>query len=98
MADRTSDRIELLHTMGGKVVMLRSGTTVSGGADTLTMTLADFGFKNVLAVEGFIHTTDYSVIVKEVVTTAVSGGILTVSLVDDNTYTNDRRVIVVHGE
>ena len=98
MTDVTSSRIEQLHPMGGKLVMLKSGTTVSGGADTLTMTLTDFGFENVLAVEGQIHSTDYSIIVDEVVTTVVSGGILTVSLVDNNTYTDKRRIILVHGE
>ena len=96
MTDRTSTRKEHSVNLGGKSVVLISGTTLTGGTDTLTMTLADYGIRNVLAVEGFVHTTDYSVIVAESGTTAVSSGILTYTSAAGNN--SKRRVVIVTGE
>ena len=99
MTDRTSYRREVSPNPELKCVALVSGTTVSGGADTLTLTLADYGISKVLAVQGFVHTTEDSVIINsESITTAVSSGVLTVSLEDNNNYTNKKRVILVYGE
>lgn len=53
--------------------------TVDDG-DTLTVTLADYGISSVLAIKGFIHTTTDSVIVAEAPTTAVSAGVLTITV------------------
>ena len=98
MTDRTSTRVEQLHPMGGKLVMLKSGTTLCGTTDTLTLTLADFGIKKVLAVKTFVHTTDYSVIVTEAATTAVATGILTVQPLTTAGHEDKRRIVMVHGE
>lgn len=98
MVDRTSDRIELLHPMGGKIVMLRSGTTLCGTTDTMTMTLVDFGVKNVLSIETFVHTTDYSIIVLEAATSAVSAGVLTITPLTTAGHEDKRRIVLVHGE
>jgi hypothetical protein len=95
MADRTASRVEKAPNCGVKEVLLVSGTTVSGAIDTLTLTLADFGISKVLSVHGFVHTTENSVIVAEAGTTAVSGGVLTYSMVDDNE--NKKRVVLVKG-
>lgn len=96
MADVTSEIKELAPRLENKMVVLKSGTTVTGGTDTLTLTLADYGITNVLSVYGVVHTTDYSVMVQESVTTAVSAGVLTVTTAAGN---NDkRRVVTVIGE
>ena len=98
MADKTSTRKDLGPALGGKLVILDTGTVASltGGSDTLTMTLADHGIKNVLAVQTYVHTTDLSVIALESATTSVVGGVLTVTTAAGN---NDkRRVVMVYGE
>ena len=96
MADATSKRKDVSPNSGAKIVILKSGTTLTGGTDTLTMTLADYGFKAVLAVQGFVQTTDASVVVTEAGTTAVANGILTYTSVAGND--NKRRVVEVYGE
>lgn len=96
MADVTSERKEIAPNLGAKAVLLKSGTTLTGGTDTLTMTLANYGITNVLSVSGVVHTTDYSVIVSEAGTTAVSAGVLTYTTAAGND--NKRRVVVVYGE
>lgn len=98
MTDVTSTRRELAPNAGLKTVMLVTGTTVTGATDTVTMTLADYGFKNVLGFDEFVHTTDYSVIVRQVATatSAVSAGVLTITTSTGNN--NKRRVYIVYGE
>ena len=98
MSDVTSTRKELLPAMGAKLVVLQTtdSPTLTGGTDTLTMTLADYGIKNVLAVRGFVHTTDNSVIVADAGTCAVSTGILTYTTEAAND--NKKRVVLVFGE
>jgi len=97
MADKTSVRKELSVNQGGKMVLLNTGSgSPTGGVDTLTMVLADYGFKNVLAVQGYVHTTDLNIIVEESGTTAVANGILTYTTAAGNN--GSRRVVVVWGE
>lgn len=96
MADVTSTRVEAAPNLGQKIVVLKSTTTVTGATDTLTLTLADFGISTVLAVQGYVHTTDASVIVTESGTTAVAAGVLTYTTATGNN--NKRRVVVVFGE
>ena len=96
MTDITSIRKEYAPNLGGKIVVLTSGTTVTGGTDTLTLNLSDFGLKKILSVYGVVHTTEDNVIVQESGTTAVSGGVLTYTTASGN---NDKkRVITVIGE
>jgi hypothetical protein len=98
MVDKTSSRKAVAPQMGGVVVVLSTidTPTLIGGTDTLTMTLADFGIKNVVSVMGFLHTTDNSVIVADAGTTAVSAGVLTYTTAAGNN--NKKRVVVVFGE
>lgn len=96
MTDVTSTRKETAPLLGGKCVQLTTGTTVTGATDTLTMSLAAFGLARVTAVLGFVHTTDYSVIVADAGTTAVSGDTLTITTATGNN--NKRRVYFVWGE
>jgi hypothetical protein len=96
MTDRTERRQEAYPSMGITEVILRTGTTVTGATDTLTMTLADYGINRVLYVFGNVHTTDYSVMVEDDGTTAVASGVLTITTETGNN--NKRRVYVVGGE
>lgn len=64
--------------------------------DTLAVTLADHGISTLLAVEGFVHTTEGSVIVGEAPTTAVSSGVLTIT-VGGSTVNDKKRVYKVVG-
>jgi hypothetical protein len=64
-------------------------------ADTLTLTLPNYGIGKLLYVEGYKHTTDYSVIEREDPTTSVTSGVLTMTIpagTDD-----DIRVYIVVG-
>ena len=98
MTDRTSTRKEMITAMGAKLVVLSTidSPTLTGGTDTLTMTLADYGLKQVLAVKGYVHTTDNSVMVADAGTTAVATGILTYTTESAND--NKKRVVLVYGE
>lgn len=96
MTDVTSTRKELVPALGDKCIIVKTGTTVTGATDTATVTLADYGITNVLMVIGAVHTTDYSVIVDDAPTTAVSAGVLTITTKTGNN--NKRRVYLVIGE
>jgi hypothetical protein len=96
MTDRTDSRVEAYPNCGMKQIILRTGTTVTGATDTLTLTLADYGLTRILSIYGVRHSTDYSVIVGEAVTSAVSGGVLTITTVTSND--NERRLCVVIAE
>lgn len=96
MTDRTASRIEAYPNCGIKEIILRTGTTVTGATDTLTLTLADYGLTRILSIYGVRHSTDYSIIVQESVTSAVSSGVLTITTVTGND--NERRLCVVVAE
>ena len=53
--------------------------TVDDG-DTFTITLADYGATAIRAIHGFIETTADSIVAAEAPTTAVSAGVLTVTV------------------
>ena len=65
--------------------------------DTLALTLKDYGISDtgLLAVQSWVHTTSNSVITTEANTTAVSSGVLTVTIAAGTN--NDVRVIRVVG-
>lgn len=96
MTDRTESTTIISPNCGIKKILVRSGTTLTGATDTLTLTLSDYGCDRVLAVYGNKHTTDYDVLEHDSATTAVSGGTLTIL-----TETGDdtkRRVYTVWAE
>ena len=96
MTDVTASRIEAYPNCGLKEIVLETGTTITGATGTLTLTLADYGLKTILSIYGCRHSTDRSIIVGEAVTSAVSGGVLTITSVTSND--NERRVATVIGE
>ena len=95
MTDVTESRTEAYPSAGLTEVILRTGTTVTGATDTLTMTLADFGINELVSVYGNVHTTDYDVMVEDDGTTTLTGGVLTILTQTGNN--GKRRVYVVVG-
>lgn len=77
-----------------KTLVVATANTVDDG-DTLDVTLADHGMSTVLAVEGYDHTTEDSVIVAQAPTTAVASGVLTITV--GGATDNLKRVFVIHG-
>ena len=97
MTDVTSKREIIAPNPGLVMVVLYTADspTLTGGTDTLTLTLANVGINDVLIVKGFVHTTDNSVIVEDAGTTAVSSGVLTYTTETANN--NKKRAVVVIG-
>jgi len=62
-----------------KTYFWETASTVDAG-DTIAFDMEQLGMTTLLAVEGFKHTTDDSVIVEEAHTTEVSGTTLTVTI------------------
>jgi len=96
MADVTSGiTIKRLGNDEAGALIVTTAATVDDG-DTLTVTLADYGISSVLGISGFIHTTTDSVIVAEAPETAVSAGVLTVTV--GGSTDNKKRAFVIWGE
>lgn len=78
-----------------RVILTLADTT--DAADTVAITLADYGISatGLLAVSSWVHTTSGSVITTEANTTAVSAGVLTVTIAAGTS--NDYRVIEIVG-
>lgn len=85
--DRQQDPI-----MQVKSVIIETANTADA-ADTVPLTLADYGITTVLGVSGWKHTTDNEVVVTEDPTTAVSAGVLTLTVPAGTD--NDKRVYQV---
>lgn len=81
---------------GLKVIVVQTRDTVDA-TDTIAITLATYGISptGLLIVEGFVHTTNNSVMTREDVTTSVSAGVLTVTIPGGTD--NDVRVIRITG-
>jgi hypothetical protein len=76
--------------------MVDTGTqTQTGGTDTFTVVLANYGINALKSVNGFVHTTDGSVITTDAGTTSVTTGTLTVTIGSGNN--NKRRVYYIEG-
>lgn len=98
MGDVTSSSTikEAMPNLGRKLIVVETPNTTDT-ADTVALTLADYGISTVLAVRGYVHTTENSVIVEEAPTTAVSAGVLTIT-VGGSTVSNKKRVFEVLGK
>ena len=85
-----------IPSLGLKRVMFSLANTVDAG-DTFAITLADYGIaaNGLLAISGWAHTTDGSVIAVAANTSSVSAGVLTLTLVGGTT--DDFRVIELIG-
>jgi len=90
------DVTEAAPNGGLKIIAVQTRNTVDD-ADTIAVTLEDYGIdKNgLLAVHGYAHTTDGSVVITEAPTTAVSSGVLTITV--GGSTDNYTRVYLVYG-
>jgi len=82
--------------MAIKTLLVRTINTVDA-SNTLTVTLANYGIAptGLIGVIGFKHTTDNSVMVQEQPTTAVSSGVLTITVPSGSD--NDSRFYLIFG-
>lgn len=67
----------------------------SDASDTLAVTLANYGITNIKFIKGYTHTTEGSVIIEEAPTTAVSAGVLTITI--GGSTDNKARAFLVGG-
>ena len=69
------------ETLSSGLKQLRIVTPATAdSADTIAITLADFGIKSLLDIKGTVHTTANSVLADEAPTTVVSSGVLTITI------------------
>lgn len=73
-----------------KEIVVELGNTTNTN-DIHVLTLSDFGCTKLVAVSGFVHNTEDSVIVPEAPTTVVSSGVVTIT-VGGSAVTNKKRV------
>lgn len=90
----TSTYTEAYPALGAKALIVETPTGTDT-ADTVAITLADYGCTTFLAIQGYVHTTENSVVVAEAPTTAVSAGVLTIT-VGGSTVSDKKRVYIVH--
>lgn len=82
--------------LGRKVIMVETANTVDT-ADEIPITLKDYGITTFLGVIGFIHSTEDSIVIQEQPTTAVSSGVLTITI--GGTLASDqKRVYIIYGK
>jgi hypothetical protein len=86
---------ELSPNAGLKKVVIVCPATMDN-SDTVAIKLSDYGMTNLLGVRGWYHSTANSVIVRDVCTTAVSSGTLTITTVSGST--DQIRVYEVLGQ
>jgi len=81
--------------LGTKAIQITTATTAVS-ADTIAITLANYGITNFLGIKGFVHTTENSVVVDEAPTTSVTSGVLTITV--GGSAVTKKRMYQVFGE
>ena len=96
-ADVTSGCVfkEIEPSLGMKIIKVETAATADNG-DTIAITLANYGIKTVEAILGFTHSTTDSIVITEAPTTAVSSGVLTITI--GGSTADKKRVFLVFGE
>ena len=79
----------------GKLLRIETEATADN-ADTIVITLADYGMKTVEGILGFTHSTTDSIVITEAPTTAVATGVLTITI--GGSTANKKRVFLVYGD
>jgi len=83
---------EIVHQV--RYIYVEAPATADAG-DTVAITLSDYGLTTFWGILGWKHTTDDSVCVAEEPTTAVSAGVLTITLAVGTD--NDPRFWIIYG-
>lgn len=86
---------EVAPNLGVKIIQHVTAATVDT-ADTFTINLNKFGCTNINGIVGFAHTTTGSVLVQEQPTTAVSAGVLTVTI-GGSTNSDEVRSYIIYA-
>jgi len=96
MADITSEiTIKRVGNDEATQLIITTLNTADDG-DTLDVTLADYGIETFQAILGQTHSTEDSIVITEAPTTAVTSGVLTVTV--GGSTDNKKRVFIVYGE
>lgn len=95
MAAVTGSIVNRLVPDNSLVMLLVETPNTADATDTIAITLADYGISKFLFIIGNKHTTDNSVVVTEAPTTAVSAGVLTITVPAGTD--NDKRLYLVIG-
>ena len=80
---------------GATEVLIETAATADT-ADTIALTLSDYGIVNYLCIDGYVHGTTDSVVIKEAPSTAVVTGTLTIT-VGGSTVSDEKRVYILKG-
>ena len=90
------DVFEVAPNAGMKIIMVQTRNTVDA-ADTIAVNLANYGMagSGFIAILGWKHTTDNSVVVTEAPTTSVTTDTLTITVPSGTD--NDLRVYMIIG-
>jgi len=92
----TSVITDAVPNQGRKMLIVETPNTADTG-DTIAITLADYGISTFLGIFGNAHETEDSIVVTEEPTTAVSAGVLTITV--GGTANNDKkRVYTIFGK
>jgi len=85
-----------IPSQGRKLLMVETAATADTG-DTIAITLADYGISTFLGIIGNAHSTENSIVITEAPTTAVSSGVLTIT-VGGTLNTDKKRVYLIFGK
>ncbi|GAH35918.1 unnamed protein product [marine sediment metagenome] len=92
----TSTVTDTIPALGRKMLMVETPATADSD-DTIAITLANYGITTFLGIIGFEHTTTDSVVTTEAPTTAVSAGVLTITI-GGSSDDDEKRVYIVYGK
>ena len=92
----TSTVTHQIPALGRKCIMVETPTTADT-ADTVAVNMATYGMSTFLGIVGFSHDTENSIVTTEAPTTAVSSGVLTITL-GGSTNSDAKRVFIIWGK
>lgn len=97
LVEGTDYNIQRVTPVGGVTAAVIRTTNTVDATNTIVQTLSKLGIgpTGFIGVKAFVETTEDSVYAQEAVTTAVSSGILTLTIPAGTN--DDRRLIVVYG-
>jgi len=79
MGEETGTVTEILPAIGVKILKVKAAATADHG-DTIAVNLNNYGCTKIDGIIGFTESTTGSIIITEAPTTAVSSGVLTITV------------------
>jgi hypothetical protein len=74
-----SSIVDIVPALGCKMLRVKAPATADN-ADTIAVTLTNYGCTNIEGILGFTESTTGSVVITEAPTTSVSSGVLTITI------------------